>query len=554
MKKWQKVTASVLVLSAALTLAACGNAKKAEKTADGDKIEIPKDKSVGAMVDFKAGEQFKATKAFTVDVLYREHPNYPWDDNWLFNTKLKEMTNVSFAPVITPMSDLEQKRSLMISSGDAPTLMTNVYAGQESQFVASGQILAISDYIDYMPNFKAAIKEWQLEPDLERIRQVDGKFYNLPMVFEEPCPEASIAIRKDIFEKEGIPIPETWEDIYQALKTLKAKYPDNYLFSDRWVAGKTLELAAVEYGSSAGNGYNPQNFDKSADKFVYNGASDNYKEVVTFFAKLVSEGLMDKESFTQDDPQAIQKFVNGQSFVISTNPQEMTSMIETMDETLGKGNFEVMRLLIPGGPNGRINGTGRLSNGFMVSSKIKESPNFKATLQFIDWLIFSEEGQLFARWGVEGETYTTEGDIKNGGKINLAKDVNTRGLNPTGTKDLQKDFGFGNGAFAFGNAAYLVNSIYNDTDRKWLEEMATDSVSLEAMPPAPMADLEAEELAIINTNLKDTVDQETLKFILGQRPLSDWDNFIKQLKDKGLENWETTTNKAYQDYKEKFGE
>lgn len=87
----------------------------------------------------------------------------------------------------------------------------------------------------------------------------------------------------------------------------------------------------------------------------------------------------------------------------------------------------------------------RLENGVMISGKIQKSENFKAIMQFVDWLYYSDEGQEFAKWGVEGETFTKEG-----GKRKLVEDVNYNGLNPKGTKDLRIDYGFSGGVFAYG--------------------------------------------------------------------------------------------------------
>ena len=55
---------------------------------------------------------------------------------------------------------------------------------------------------------------------------------------------------------------------------------------------------------------------------------------------------------------------------------------------------------------GAIKGGTRLENGIMISKKARDSKNFVAMMQFIDWLWYSDEGQLFAKWGVEGTTYT----------------------------------------------------------------------------------------------------------------------------------------------------
>ena len=48
-------------------------------------------------------------------------------------------------------------------------------------------------------------------------------------------------------------------------------------------------------------------------------------------------------------------------------------------------------------------------------------------MQFIDWLWYSDAGQKFAKWGVEGTTYT--GSVADG-TFKLEPNVNWSGLNP----------------------------------------------------------------------------------------------------------------------------
>ncbi len=88
-------------------------------------------------------------------------------------------------------------------------------------------------------------------------------------------------------------------------------------------------------------------------------------------------------------------------------------------------------------------------------------------MQFVDWLWYSDAGQEFAKWGVEGTTYTKDA----AGKLNLAPDVNVIGLNPKGTKHLQKDFGFYNGVFAYGGKPDLVQSFFSPEELEFQKVM-----------------------------------------------------------------------------------
>ena len=72
--------------------------------------------------------------------------------------------------------------------------------------------------------------------------------------------------------------------------------------------------------------------------------------MVEYFRRLVDKGLLDPESVTQDDDQAIQKFVNGKSFVINANSQTINLYRDDMDQILGEDNYEIRKITVPGGP------------------------------------------------------------------------------------------------------------------------------------------------------------------------------------------------------------
>ncbi|OAS83049.1 MULTISPECIES: extracellular solute-binding protein [Metabacillus] len=540
MKSGRKRLKSIFCLIAlfVLVIAGCSN-KESTGTAN-------ENTKKGAMESYGVGDTFKASEEFELPILYSDQPTYPYKENWLLWEKIKEMTNVSLKPTIVPMSDYTQKRSLLISSGDAPLIIPKTYPGEESAFVSSGTILPISDYIDKMPHFKDKIEKWQLEDELEGLRQNDGKFYLLPGLHEEVWPDYTLIIRTDIFEKHNIAIPTTWDELYVAMKKLKELYPDVTPFSDRFLFDSTLNIAATGFGTKAGWGYgNGLTYDESADEFIYSATTNEYKELLTYFNKLVSEGLLDKESFTQEDDQAIQKFVTGKSFIINGNSQTVILHRNDMDKTLGKDNYSISKITVPGGPAGQLMSGSRLENGVMISSKAKESENFDAILQFIDWLYYSDEGQEFAKWGVEGTTFT-----KTDGVRKLVDDVNYNGLNPAGTKDLRTEFGFSGGVFAYGGTTDLLQSMMSEEEIKFQDDMAKVKTTIPAEPPIPFSMEDREKVTLLNTPLKDYSVQNTLKFIIGDRDLKEFDAFVKELEGQGLQQYLDLANKTYKEYKE----
>lgn len=86
-----------------------------------------------AMESYNAGDTFKATEPFNLSILYSDQPTYPYKKDWLLFKKITEMTGVTLEPTIVPMSDYPQKRSLLISSGDAPLVIPKTYPGKKAR-------------------------------------------------------------------------------------------------------------------------------------------------------------------------------------------------------------------------------------------------------------------------------------------------------------------------------------------------------------------------------------------------------------------------------------
>ncbi|MCM3724860.1 extracellular solute-binding protein [Neobacillus cucumis] len=546
LKKLAFLVAIVTALSS--LLAGCSSDKSTSSTASSSK-----DKGA-AMADYGVEKTFKAKKPITFTTMYNDAAWYAYKKDWLLWSEITKRTNVTLKPTVVPMSDYAQKRSLLISSGDAPLIIPKTYPGQETPFVSSGAILPISDYVKYMPNYMDKVKKWKLQPEIDNLRQADGKYYLLPGLHEEVWPDYTLAVRTDIFEKNNIAIPKTWDEFEAALKKLKEIYPDVTPFSDRWSTsgavsplGALLQYAAPTFGTVGGWGTtNYVTFDQDKNKFVFAGASKEYKEMLTYFNGLVKEGLLDKESLSQSDDQAIEKFVNGKSFVISSNSQEIVTMRTSMDKTLGEGKYNIAKIDVPGGPKGNVIAGSRLENGIMINAKAKDDPNFIALLQFIDWFWYSDEGEELAKWGVEGTTYKKEN-----GKRVLMPDINFLGLNPSGKKDLRVDYGFGTGSFAYGGTTDLLQSTMSEEEVKFQDSMHKNKEVLPVNPPYPMSATDQEQATLISTPLTDTVKQNTAKFILGTRPLSEWNAYVSELKAKGMDKYLDMVNKAYKDFEKK---
>ncbi|MFJ2816056.1 extracellular solute-binding protein [Streptomyces sp. NPDC087294] len=529
------------------TLTGCGSGNDGADTKDLSK------KQHGAMPEYRAGQQFKATKALSFSMLHNDNPGYPLKKNWLFWKEVTRRTGVTLQPVDVPLSDYEKKRSLLIGAGDAPFLIPKTYHPAEAAFVSSGAILPVSEYVHLMPNFQAKVRSWKLEPEIDSIRQADGKYYLLPGLHERPRSGYSLALRTDILDKHGLTLPTTWDQVYDVFKALKREYPDRYPFSDRWSTNTTFPVGALlnylgtAYGTRAGWSYDNISWDDGAKTFVFTGATDSFRHVIEYLRKLVAEKLMDPESFTQSDDDAVKKLLSEQSFAISANPQELVQNYRYNLAKQVKG-ATIEMIPVPLGPSGAVLPSGlRLENGVMISSKALGSADFVAMMQFVDWLWYSDEGQRLSKWGVEGVTYTYSD-----GTYRLKDGISLMGSDPSAPKDLQKDYGFFNGVFTYGGSWALVSSSFLPDETRFQAAMARRT-QLPIDPAHPLRSTEQEQASLWDTPLKDHVTQNCLQFILGRRPLSQWNTYLAELKAKNMQQLVDLHNAAYERFKKENG-
>lgn len=545
LKQWKKMMLTITFVFSLGVIAACSEDSASSNDSEEGDSSSEETASGAAMEDYSVGDTFKATEPITLTTLFSDHPNYPLKEDWMFFEKLEEKTNVTLDVTSVPMSDYGEKRSLLINSGDMPYIIPKTYPGEETQFVSSSAILPISEYVDMMPHYQQKVEEWEIEPFLEDLRQQDGKYYVLPGIHEKVWPDYSLAVRTDILDELGVEEPTTWSEVEDMLKTMKEAYPDKYPFSDRFQLNSTLSVAAVGFDTMAGWGLgNMLDYDEDADEFIFAPATEEYRSMVEYFNGLIEQGLLDPESVTQEDDPAIQKFTSGESFVINTNGQTLEQYRTTMNETMGEDNYSIKKIIVPGGPAGQLMAGSKLENGIMFSADAAEDPNFEAMLQFIDWLLYSDEGLEFAKWGVEGETYTSEG-----GERQLAEDVTFRGMNEGAEYHLQIDYGFSQGNWSYGGPTELLHSMFSEEEIQFQNGMHETKEVVLPDPPIRYDATQLEQASLMETPLKDTVEQNTLKFIVGDRDMSEWDAYLQELEAQNMQGYVDLANEVYQENK-----
>lgn len=493
-----------------------------------------------------ADEQWRASEPRTFSMLWTDWPENAITDDWRLFDEIEERTNVSLELTNIPFSDATEKTSLLIGAGDAPQIIPLVYTGSERQFAASGAVVPLSDYVDYMPNFQKYVEEWELGEMIDNLRQADGKYYMTPGLQEVSVPVFTLIIRQDIFDEVGAPAPETWDDLRTGLELIKEAYPDSQPLADGFEGQSMINYAAHAFGTRAGWGFgNGTWYDEASGEFVYAATNDGYRELVEFFHGLAEDGLLDTESFTASNDgggTVTEKWANETVFAASGASGTVNEFGLALDAA-GVEDYEVVQIAPPGGIAGQVVEPRNFWNGFMLTSDAVNDPNFCDLLHFVDWLYYNPEAREMLQWGIEGETYTKDED----GTFTLNPDyaLEAFNLNPEGTVDIQTDLGFASNVLAGSTESRELKESYNQPQFvDYIDTVLSTRTPVDPFPNAPLTEAELEQASLLATSLSDTVSTATLEFILGQRDLSEWDAYVSQLEGQGLQTYLDLQNEA----------
>ena len=102
--------------------------------------------------------------------------------------------------------------------------------------------------------------------------------------------------------------------------------------------------------------------------------------------------------------------------------------------------------------------------------------------------------------------------------------------------------------FSVGGSNQLMNTQYPPAELAFQKIMDTRK-PLPVNPPTPLTTLQQQTATTSGTSLMDYVQSQTVGFITGKRPLSQWGAFQNELKSKGSESFLNIFTTAYDTYK-----
>ncbi len=515
-KKTKRLLAFLAAAAMALSLTACAGK---DGVSDTDAGEIPEGKL------FAPGTEISMTIS--------SHPSWPYNENWAIWKYFQETTGATFKIQALPAADLDTKLPLMMAnSAELPDLIYTFMKNHVDPYATTGAFISYTDNMDKMPNMSAfldSLGETEKKEVLLQRTSGDGEVYSAPCYGTQRVTNLRTWLyRKDVFEKHGLEVPKTYDELYEVAKKLKELYPDSYPICFR---EGILRFEDITPAWKNNFSYMPY-YDYETQEWKMGAQDPMMKDIVEYFLKLAAEGLVPPNFMTIEDKAWEELMSTDRGFI--TN--DYISRIDFFNTAVRVENPEYTLTLlappVPSVPSGgaRIAKTNLDFSGWSVMNTGKEK-RVENALKLVDWMYTPEAVEILS-WGKEGETYeVVDGARKfilnEGETVKNSYGVATSGLYQVIDQDaFESGFSKENIDAAIEVANYIED---NSNPTLWL---------------ALNAEEENRAAAIID-DLQAYCEENLSKFLLGQQPLCEWDNFQKGLIEMGAEELLEIYDAAY---------
>lgn len=487
-----------------------------------------------------------------VSMYYADNPTLPWTDSWLAAQKTAEISGIDLTVEAIPSAELGTKVSLALNTQEncPDVILYQTTKGENGALALNGAVVPISDYSDWTPNFNKYVEEFGMQEEVDALRLADGKLYYLPALTDVPFYDGGLIMREDWLESHDFEAPKTFDDLYEILKAYKEENPDSYplthLVAPYVTYRMTMPSFGVSFGKSSSSGTGALSWDYEKGEYFTGAISDQAREFLIFMRKLADEGLMDPDlgtGGTIDGDVWSQKMASGAAMATYAYYDQIGG-VEAASEIEG---FKLQMYPSLEGPAGAHHQPkSRTAAGIMFPTATSKRDDFEQLVRAVDEMFYSEECAKIWCLGVEGETYTMDGD-----KVVYSDDI----LNaPDGIyKYMQVKYGCG--ADPVQQVWILDRELtkYDENYARIQEEVASmeNGNVIQAIPPTPLFDdMTAEEAGALQTPLADAIWNWMDSFVYGgvngtetegavRDPNSDadWDAYVTSMKNLQIDEF-----------------
>jgi putative aldouronate transport system substrate-binding protein len=484
-----------------------------------------------------------------------------------FTEYVQKEFNINFKWQINPSDGAKEKRQISLASGDYPDayLLTH-YIDQFSQadllkYGKQGVLVPLNDLIDkYGPNIKAAMDKY---PAMKTFNTApDGNIYGLGAFTE--CFHCSYPnkmwINTEWLKKLNLEMPKTTEEFKQVLEAFKTQDPNGNGKADEVPLSGSIEEFGVRIIPFLMNAFvydDDRNYLNLVDGKVQSAAvTPEWKEGLTYIKSLFDAGLIDPGAFTQN-AEAFKKIgENGDAEILGAGAGMHPAIFINIDpgNTRSAHYNPVPPITGPQGASFATHDAGGVSPGakFVITNKASEEAQI-ALIKMVDYM-FTPEGQTNAGSGMKGIDWSdpVEGDMALGKDVKpLIKQI------PMADGEKPRNAGWS------GMGHFFMPKEYRDTFVQATDIYASNgyerrlydaSLLYQGHEPKELFPIwslwidpsEIDEASLLQTNLRNYIEQNELQFITGNKDLNkDWDAYVKGLQNLKLDRYLEILQKAY---------
>jgi putative aldouronate transport system substrate-binding protein len=465
----------------------------------------------------------------------------------------EELTGVNIDFTIVNSESYSTNFRLMVAGGDITDMVAA--ADQEytstSAMIEDGVAIDLMDYIDQLPNYWATLNYYSDYKTLA-INQ-NGEMPEVITVADDYKVSAGLQIRKDWLDELGMDVPTTYDEIHDALLAFKNTYGADHALL---MSGATQLTSSALVGGMGSIGFDPDETHNMyvKDGVVYNGFQDeSYRDYLEMIAQWYSEGLIYASFATEsNDPFTS----NADTYIQGGNAGIWSAQSDNMDSNMASGketddNYEIVAMQEPVLEEGELFHFGDTRVGSAATGKnvaISECcENVDLALAWLDFW-FTKEGQDLANYGIENQSFTYDEDG-----------------NPVFTdlvlhNDEFPMISFATTYYTIACVATLqdydrIFSAYSEANLNAMDLWTATSDDLYTLPSQVELDSdESTEYSDKWSDISTYASTEVFKFVMGEYNFdSDWDAFVAQLEDMGLNDCIALYQDAYDRYVEAYG-
>lgn len=441
---------------------------------------------------------------------------------------------------------MDEVKAVILASNDLPDLWLSGLS--DGDFTMNqGAFLDLTSLIEeYAPNIQKMFEE---EPDTRRIStSSDGAIYSLPQVRPyRPQSYAVMMINQSWLDKLGLEMPTTLDELEKVLIAFRDGDPNGNGLKDEipldWNAGRTsiFPITALCGAWGAVQDFSNAMVTVSDGKVDFLWATEAYRNLMRYLAKLWSENLINVEVFTQDYSGMMARSRQGDLAMVG-----VTLGWSIMDRTGQYSDQYVVLDALKADVESDIHPLWPANAARVVLDVNKASISASCkyperVMQLLDAL-YSEYYSIQMYYGSIPNQVTY--DAATDTYVILEPPAGEYLDNVKWTNSLVD-----NAPLYFSDAlAAKTTAPSEETARLDQDSVYADNFPTEIYPIVKFDLDTTEELTFLSTDIYRVVDEKMASWIVNYNVDEEWDTYIAQLNNMGLEQMREIYQAAYDAY------